>query len=283
MRQRLCESSTLYSELPPFELGAPGKSSVRPSAEEVWCSLETQEPPFPPMHLPPKVVARFLEAQLHLGQVTLQEVEPLMPHLAHAAGGPGGRPSTQLAHLLILFLGRGGHAFPWLWRRAVAGAFLEADARTKLDDSAGIKRLMPSSALTPLADCFAQHLELLRPLALASASGSMLLSGHLRVLSGGLARLWALLGRRSGTLPDSELQEVACAVPRLFEAQDFLEDSGPLSRSALQCARALSGELQRRDMSLSAELRQLLTGNGVQPAQLLEDVKALSIDSIVTH
>ena len=26
-----------------------------------------------PMHLPPKVVARFLEAQLHLGQVTLQE------------------------------------------------------------------------------------------------------------------------------------------------------------------------------------------------------------------
>ena len=28
---------------PPFELGAPGKSSVRPSAEEVWCSLETQD------------------------------------------------------------------------------------------------------------------------------------------------------------------------------------------------------------------------------------------------
>ncbi|OLQ10015.1 hypothetical protein AK812_SmicGene6306 [Symbiodinium microadriaticum] len=56
------------------------------------------------------------------------EVEPLLPHLAHTGGGPGGRPSTPLANLQILFLARGGHAFPWLWRRSVAGALLEGFA-----------------------------------------------------------------------------------------------------------------------------------------------------------
>lgn len=82
-----------------------------------------------PVPLSPQVVARFLEAQLHLGQVGLQEacwlwgllhctclyaapsVAPeaghLLPHMAHSAG-PSGRPSIQLSKLLIIFLAR-----PW--------------------------------------------------------------------------------------------------------------------------------------------------------------------------
>eukprot|EP00435_Cladocopium_sp_Y103_P061943 s631_g23.t1 len=185
-----------FEQPPPSERG--DQLLRLPTLEDVWQSLEAQEPLAPPMQLPPKVVAQFLEAQLHLGQVALDEADPLLPHLAHSAG-PSGRPSVQLSQLLLIFLARGHHALPYLWRRAVAGAVppeLTGNARNRL----------PGEALGPMVEAFTTHLELLRPL----VSDEILDSA-------------AFTSQRAVGLTSSQLHQVAVMVPKLFRSQGALE------------------------------------------------------------
>eukprot|EP00913_Durusdinium_trenchii_P014149 g13277.t1 len=231
------------------------------------------------------VVARFLEAQLHLGQVGLQEAGHLLPHMAHSAG-PSGRPSIQLSKLLIIFLARGSHAFPWLWRRAIVGAFSEVDARRA---DAGKQRLLPMNSLVPLLESFAEHLRLLQPVL---DEADPMLTSHIQVLTGGLVKLWALVAKRSGTLPDSELRQAGLTAPELFKAQfnlgevmrnSSLSNTGrALNHASLKAIRCISREMLRREWSEeeAVELVELLDQNGIQPAWLLEDLRIMKKDSI---
>ncbi|CAK8994749.1 Hypothetical protein (Fragment) [Durusdinium trenchii] len=238
-----------------------------------------------PVPLSPQVVARFLEAQLHLGQVGLQEAGHLLPHMAHSAG-PSGRPSIQLSKLLIIFLARGSHAFPWLWRRAIVGAFSEVDARRA---DAGKQRLLPMNSLVPLLESFAEHLRLLQPVL---DEADPMLTSHIQVLTGGLVKLWALVAKRSGTLPDSELRQAGLTAPELFKAQfnlgevmrnSSLSNTGrALNHASLKAIRCISREMLRREWSEeeAVELVELLDQNGIQPAWLLEDLRIMKKDSI---
>ncbi|CAE7949224.1 unnamed protein product, partial [Symbiodinium sp. KB8] len=177
-----------------------------------------------------------------------------------------------------------------------------ADARPTSDDTEdlGRQRLVPASALLPLADAFTRHLKLLETLAFEeSAAGSTrLLSSHLQVLAGGLLRLWFLLARRSSILPEGELRSLAFDfIPGLLEAQKFLGSTadatlphagaagvGPaLHRAALRAARSLASELLRRGGAAREETRALLAlleDHGVEQRVLTQDAKLLMEDSI---
>ncbi|CAK9008846.1 unnamed protein product [Durusdinium trenchii] len=180
------------------------------------------------------VVARFLEAQLHLGQVGLQEVDA---------------------------------------RRADAGK----------------QRLLPMNSLVPLLESFAEHLRLLQPVL---DEADPMLTSHIQVLTGGLVKLWALVAKRSGTLPDSELRQAGLTAPELFKAQfnlgevmrnSSLSNTGrALNHASLKAIRCISREMLRREWSEeeAVELVELLDQNGIQPAWLLEDLRIMKKDSI---
>ena len=70
IRDRVAQSAFL---LPPEETSPWSDGQLLPqvTVDDLWQSLLSGEPLAPPMPLPPDIVARFVEAHLHLGHVAV--------------------------------------------------------------------------------------------------------------------------------------------------------------------------------------------------------------------
>lgn len=300
IQRRLCKSAGLDPALFSEEDTVTDWNRLVPVGlrESHLDELESQEPQEPLQRLPARVVVKLLEAMLHLGHVSGLQLGPLLPHLVHSVG-PSGRPSMEMATLITMALGRGGHIWPWLWRRAAAGAF--GDDGTKYDGSP-----FPMKVMLPLLEAIRSHLELLRPVltVLHGAGGDEIavlaatsppLRAHLQVLAGSLPRLWALIQRNCHALSDVELKEVALvSMPAVLDTQALLgivvhtrglhaaasDTQLALERSAARAAQQLATELLRRQLSSEVELRPLLEQSKVKQSTVQEGLNLLHLDAV---
>ena len=69
MRERVAQSAFLLPEM--SRPSSDGQLLPEVTKDDLWQSLLSREPLAPPVPLPPDIVARFLQAHLHLGQVAL--------------------------------------------------------------------------------------------------------------------------------------------------------------------------------------------------------------------
>lgn len=269
IRQRVCSSAGLDEDPADAAIG----TEVQYTGALLVEQLMEQAPTLPPEQLPVRAAARFLEAQVHLEQLAVQDLTPLLPHLSH----PGdARLPTNLATMLALALARGGHAWPWLWRRALGAA---ADVR------------LSAAAVLTLADALEMHMARLGPVLEMHSQRPEILQ-HLQVLAAGLLHVWAHLSRLSGGLPEEELRQASSLAERLREQQEPLlaafeampgtasVTASTLRTAARRTARQFAGEFGKRCLAAPEALEKLLAGCQVPLESIQEDLQLLAKDSI---
>lgn len=266
--------------------------------EHLWDELR-EAPPAPPwVQFSQKVTANFLQAFLHLGFVSKHDLAPLLPHLHHPAES---RPGAELARLMVLTLSKGGHTWPWLWRKASVA--FAADRKI-----APVELL----SLTEALRLHALHLEpLLSRTGTSSAQGAgdgsllgepdalvaeLVLDGsatsrarlspladrHLRNVAVCLAGLWAHTVAQCRGLTDTELENLVNAAPALLKAQvplaEALGGDGDAAASAVRRAGSraawrLAAEAERRRSATEDQLAALLLPCGLDPETVIRQVR----------
>lgn len=236
-------------------------------------------PPPPRIQWPGHVTRRFLEAHVHLGHLSAKDLAPLLPHLVHPEGS---RPGTDAAALLAVALSRGGHVWPWLWRRAVT-AFTD-------------ERLHGRGLLASM-DALHSHLKVLEPLLLkddpedlrtCNQHGYGCFVQHLQAVARTLAQIWGHLVHRGRALSDGELKQMVVAVCALWDMQasllralgSFGVNVPPLERASASVARQLGVELKRRRVGAEEELSTLLRRCDVTLQEVNADVQLLALDAL---
>lgn len=300
IRRRICDSAGVAFEesAPEMDLEtatelcqspAPPENGCNSPCAPLWDQITESVPPAPAVSLPHNAVARLLEAHLHLNRIGAWDLAPLLPHLAHPVHS---RPPVELATLLAVALGRGGHSWPWLWRKAAVALARE-------------RNLAPRKVLS-LGEALSAHLACLSPLLDTSGRGSgrrgaarktqdwrntdsnaaVALAHHLQVIAGSLAHWWEHCGLGCPGMSDAELQHVVATAPGLMAAQvpihrwDAASGRDPLRYAAAQAVQRLGAECLRRRVATKEELALLLDPCNVDLAAVRKEAQRVVLDLV---